>query len=64
MAEDMERRLGSNDPIPVLEIRSPIKVRMIGANFDVSLLMTTAEDFEIVERLLAREKAHRFSGRE
>lgn len=59
MAEDVDGRVGSDDPVPMPEIRrSPVKVRLMGENFDVSLIMTTEEDFEIVERILAKEKAH------
>lgn len=58
MAEDVDGRVGSDDPVPVLEVRrSPLKIRVVGENFDVSLTMTEPEDFEIVERILARAKA-------
>jgi hypothetical protein len=57
MAADVDGRVGSDDPVPMLEVRrSPCKIRVIGENFDMCLKMTTPEDFEVVERILAREK--------
>ena len=59
MAEDVDGRVGPDNSVPEPTIRrSPLKVRLIGENFDVSLRMTTAEDFEIAERILTREKVH------
>lgn len=59
MAEDVDGRVGSDNPVPVLEIRrSPLKIRVVGENFDVSLKMTEPEDFEIIEGILARAKAN------
>ena len=58
MAEDVDGRVGSDDPVPEPEIRrSPLRLRLIGENFDVSLRMTEPEDFEVVERILARAKS-------
>jgi hypothetical protein len=34
-----------------------LRIRIIGADFDISLAMCTDEDFEIVERILARAKS-------
>lgn len=57
MAADVGRRVGSDNPVPLLQIRSAFSMRMVGPNFDISLRLSTVEDFEIVERLLAKAKA-------
>lgn len=58
VGEDVGQRVGSDDPVPVPKIRTrPIKIRLIGANYDVTLTMSEPEDFEIAERFLARAKA-------
>jgi hypothetical protein len=57
MVDDMGERVGSENPVPVLAIRDAVKVRIVGRGFDVALAMITEEDFEIVERILAKARA-------
>ena len=46
-----------DDRVKMIDIISSFNIRMIGPNFDISLRLSTEEDFEIVERLLAKAKA-------
>lgn len=46
-----------DERVKMIDIISAFNIRMVGPNFDISLRLSTEEDFEIVERLLAKAKA-------
>lgn len=56
MVDDVGNRVGSENPLPVLALGGAVKVRLVGPGFDIALAMVTEEDFEIVERILAKAR--------